>query len=155
MRKELNMINSNQANNPNPTSGPSGQEDRCMDWREQRDEWRKQRREARRRDPWHGLFLGLFLVLMGSLFMSLQMGWLTGDIWWKYLLIGVGALFIVDGLVHYMNPEFQYFVYGKFVAGVILLSVGVLFLLNYSNWWPVVLIMAGCAILFRVILRRV
>jgi hypothetical protein len=147
------MMNNNQGSNPNPTP-QGGQNTPYTDWREQRREWRQQMREARRRDPWHGLFFGLLLVLMGGLFLSTQQGWIAGDIWWKYFLIGMGGLFILDGLVHYTNPDFRYSVFGKFVAGGILVLIGLFFIFNYTNWWPIVLIAAGCALLLRVVFRR-
>jgi hypothetical protein len=153
--KELNMMNSNVENNPNRNTGHPPQEPNDMDWRERREMWRQQRREARYRDPLHGLFFGLLLILMGGLFLAVQMGQLPTHSWWQYLLVGMGAIFIIDGLVHYLRPAQHYFIYGKFVAGAILLLVGGLFLLGYSNWWPVVLIAAGCAVLLRLFLRRV
>jgi hypothetical protein len=149
------MMANNSVNNPNPVNSQGGQEPGGMNWREQRDEYRRHRREARRRDPWHGLFFALLLILGGILFLSVQAGWVTGDMVWKYFMIGLGTIFIINGLAHYNNPDFNYFIYGKFVAGGVLLLVGILFITNYSIWWPVILIIGGCVVLIRLLLRKV
>jgi hypothetical protein len=144
--------NNNSANN----SGASGNQDsQGMDWRERRYECRMQMREARRRDPLRGLFFGLLLIMGGGLFLAVQMGGLDGDKVWKYFLVGLGAIFIIDGLVHFNHPEFPFAVYGKFIVGAVLLLTGILFVFELSTiWWPVVLIAAGCAFLIRLGLRR-
>jgi hypothetical protein len=126
----------------------------CHDWREERWAWRREMREHRHRFPFHGLFFGLGLVLLGVLFLLNQTGAITGDTWWQALLIGLGSISIVDGLVRYNYPEFRYGIYGKIVCGVILILIGILLLVGFSEWWPVVLIVAGVAFLFRFTWRR-
>jgi hypothetical protein len=147
------MINTNPANNSVNDSGNQGPVG--ANWREQRYEWRRQMREARRRDPMRGLFMGLILIMAGGLFLAVQMGGMTWDTVWQYFVVGLGIIFIIDGLAHYNHPEFPYFVYGKFIAGSILLLTGILFIFDFSTfWWPVILIAAGCAFLIRLVLRR-
>ncbi len=144
------MSDDKSPNNKPPDSSSS--EDK--DWREQRREWREQRREARRRDPFRGLFWGLLLILIGLLFLANQQGWIAGDTWWQYLLIGLGAIFIINGLVHYWNPSNRRFGYGQFIPGIVLLLVGLAFIFNFGQWWPIVLIGVGVAILLGFALRR-
>ena len=64
------MVNNNESGNASTTQNP----DVHQDWREVRREWRRERREARHRYPFHGLFLGLILVLLGTLFLFNQVG---------------------------------------------------------------------------------
>ena len=140
----------NDSNNNN--SNPQGQDYR--DWREQKREWRQQRREERHRDPLRGLFWGLMLILIGIIFFANQQGWISGDRWWQFLLIGLGVIFIINGLVHYWNPAYRHFSYGQFIPGVVLLFVGIAFIFNFNEWWPFVLIGVGVVILFSLIFRR-
>jgi hypothetical protein len=151
--KEKKMTYTNPENNSVNNAGNEGPAG--TNWREQRCEWRRQRREIRRRDPMRGLFLGLLLILAGGLFLAVQMGGMNGDNVWKYFMAGLGVIFIIDGLVRYHHPEFPYFVYGKFVAGSILLLTGILFIFDFNTfWWPIILVAAGCAFLVRLVLRR-
>jgi hypothetical protein len=133
---------------------PAAQAPEDRDWREMRREWREGRREARRRFPFRGLFAGLTLVLLGVLFLLNQEGTITGDTWWQVLLIGLGVISIIDGMAHYHYPGYRWGSYGKFVCGGVLILIGVLFLVGFSQWWPLALIMAGVALLLRFFWRR-
>ena len=68
------------------------------DWRSQRREWRH---GMRRRDPFRGLIPGLTLILIGSLLFMANRGTLEWNTWWQYLLVGLGGIFILDGIIHY------------------------------------------------------
>jgi hypothetical protein len=145
-----NNVTGNAAANQNPESrGPT-----CRDWREERREWRWKMKEARHRFPFHGLFWGLVLVLLGVLFLLNQSGAITGDTWWQSLLIGLGAISIINGLVHYYYPGFRWGAYGKVVLGIILILIGALLMAGFSEWWPIVLIVAGALFLLRPFWRQ-
>lgn len=140
--------------NPNPEAQEPGLPPREGDWRDSRREWRQERRDRRSHDPLRGLFWGLVLILVGVLlFINLQAG-IEWDTLWKYLLIGLGAIFIIDGLAHYWNPGYRPGSFGRFIPGIILLFVGIAFLYDFSQWWPVVLIAVGVAILLSLVFRR-
>lgn len=147
-------MENNTQGNRTATPNPQGHGATCRDWHEERRAWRQERREARYRYPFHGLFLGLTLVLLGVLFGMNQAGWLTGGAWWQSLLIGLGVISIINGVVHYRHPDYRWGSYGKFIAGIILILIGTLFLVGFSQWWPVVLVVAGVAVLLRFAFRR-
>jgi hypothetical protein len=126
----------------------------CRDWREERREWRRERRDARYRFPFHGLFLGLTLILLGTLFLLNQLGQLTGNTWWQVLLIGLGVISIINGLVRYRHSEYRWFSYGRFVTGIVLVLIGTLLILGFSQWWPLALVIAGVVLLLRFFWRR-
>jgi hypothetical protein len=152
------MADNRPENNPNPGSNPNTNPDQTgpehKDWREQRREWREERRARRDSDPLRGLFWGLLLILVGVLFFINQQSGLDWDILWKYLLIGLGSIFIIDGLVHLYKPAYRNGAYGRFIPGVVLLFVGIAFLYNFSQWWPIVLIAVGVVILLSLLFRR-
>jgi hypothetical protein len=104
-------------------------------------------REERRNRPFHGLFGGMVLILLGGLFLANQQGWMNGDVWWQWLLIGLGAIFIINGLVKNTVPEYHHRSRGKFVTGGVLIALGIMFLLGVGAWWPLILIGAGVALL--------
>jgi len=141
------MADNNSENKSQPGSNPGTDGCTCHDWREERWEWRKKRMEVRRNRPFHGLFGGLTLILVGGLFLANQQGWISGGTWWQWLLIGLGVISIVNGLVRFNTPECGHRGRGKFIWGGILIALGVMFLLGVSQWWPLILIGAGIAVL--------
>lgn len=147
-------MQSNTTENTSKAQQPEGKIPTYREWREQRREWRKERREARHGFPFHGLFLGLVLVLLGVLFLLSQAGWVTGDAWWQSLLIGLGVISILNGMAYYHNPAYRWGSYGKFIVGIVMIIIGTLFILGSSQWWPVALIVAGIAFLIRFFWRR-
>jgi hypothetical protein len=140
---DSNMDNKSQTSNPG-VEGPS-----CQDWREQRWEWRNKMRESRRNRPFHGLFGGLALILIGALFLANQLSWISGDTWWKWLLIGLGAIMTTSWLVLNRKPEYRHWGRGRFIWGIALVVLGILFLAGFSQWWPIVIIGVGAACVFR------
>jgi hypothetical protein len=137
--------------NDNTNTGTSSSAPR--DWYEERLEYRRRRHEARRRYPFHGLFPGMILILIGVFVMLDQFGIVTGDTWWQSFLIGLGSIFIISGLLRYRNTDYRWTSCGKFTTGSILIALGALFLLGISQWWPLVLIAVGFSCIVGFILR--
>jgi hypothetical protein len=135
----------------NPDTGQPNQTE-YRGWREPRRGWRDERRASR--GPWGGLFWGLLLIMIGLIFFAQQQGWLSDETWWHYLLIGLGVVFIIDGLVCYFKPEYRRASLGRFIPGIILVVVGVAFVYNFAQWWPIILIGVGAVILLSFLFRR-
>ncbi len=141
-------------NNPDSNYDPGQQGPDNLEWRDQRHDWRQERRERRERDPLRGLLPGLILVMLGILLFLATQDKIPWDIWWQYFLIGLGSIFIIDGLVHYLNPEYRDTSFGRFIPGVILLFVGLAFVFGFGQWWPLVLIAVGIILLIQLFFRR-
>ena len=112
------------------------------------------RHERRRQDRIPGLFWGLLLILVGAIFLLRSQGFLLQGEWWQYFLIGLGIIFLIEALVRYLIPTYRYSSFGRFIAGIVLVFVGIAFLYGVGQWWPVVLIAVGVIILLAVWLRR-
>jgi hypothetical protein len=140
--------------NNTPNTNPDYPRTDNKDWRDQRREWRQEKRDRRNSDPLRGLFPGLILILLGVLLFLATQGTLSWSTWWQYFLIGLGAIFIIDGLAHYWGSAHQGYSFGRFIPGVILLFVGIMFVLGFSQWWPLVLIAVGVALLLGFFFRR-
>jgi PAS domain S-box-containing protein len=111
-------------------------------------EVRQERRQNRPKDPLRGLFWGFLLILMGILFFISEQGWLTGGEWWVALAIGLGVVFILDAIIHYLNPAARPYTPGRLSPGIILLAVGLTFVFGFTKWWPFALIATGAALFF-------
>lgn len=105
-------------------------------------------------DPLRGLLPGLILIVVGSLLFLTVQNVLSWGTWWQYLLIGLGVVFLIDGLAHYVNPRLREIGFGRFIPGIILLFVGLAFVFGFSRWWPLAIIAAGIIVLLTVIVRR-
>jgi len=94
------------------------------------------------RDREHGLFWGLLLICLGvSFFLSMQ----GFGAWWKYFLIGLGIIFLIEA---------RWRGTGHIIAGLVLMGVGIALLTGFGIWWPLILILAGVAILLNTWRRK-
>jgi hypothetical protein len=145
------MTTNNPENNSQPGAAPGTNPGASgpgyHDWRQQRWEWRMKMREERRSRPFHGLTGGLILILLGGLFLANTQGWISFGEWWQWLLVGLGVISIVSGVVRYHEPEYHHSRRHKFVWGAVLIATGIIFMAGVSQWWPLVLIGAGVAVL--------
>ena len=116
-------------------------------------ELRRLRREQRRQRekqprPSRSIFWGLMLILWAILLILMQRKLMVyGDLW-KGFVIGLGSIFVIQAVVSYFNPETRSHVIGRLIPGFILLFVGIGFLINFNNAWPVALVAAGVAVIF-------
>jgi hypothetical protein len=125
-----------------------------MDNRDNRHPHMDWRHEGRRNDPMRGLFWGLLLILLGALFFATTQNWLSWDNWWRLFLVGLGVIFLVDALVRYLNPAARFGIFGRVIAGVILIVIGSAFYYRMETWWPLILVVIGIAILVRYIIYK-
>ncbi len=105
----------------------------------------------RRRLP--GLFAGLVLILLGVLLLFQTQGWFTWDDWWKYLLLGLGVIFIIDAMVRLAQPAPGPRWGGRLVVGLTLLLVGLISAAGFGQWWPLILVIVGVAVIVRRVVK--
>ena len=111
---------------------------------------RKERRRRRKKQPRpsRSIFWGLMLILWAVLLILINQNIISlGDLW-KAFVIGLGAIFIIQAVVGSFNAETRSSSLGRLVPGFILLFVGIGFLVNFNNAWPVALVAAGVAVIF-------
>lgn len=104
---------------------------------------------------WSAIGWGLFLILVGGLFLAGNQGWLDQGSGWSYFIIGLGAILILGFFVRYFGilPNRRSGV-GGLIAGLALVLIGVAFLYGFGNWWPLVILVIGIGILANGIVTR-
>ena len=112
-----------------------------------------ERRERRMRRRSSGVFPGLILILLGVLLFLASQGILSWGSWWQYFLIGLGLIFLIDGVLRYQETSPGYFT-GRIITSVVLIGIGLMFIFGFSSWWPLILIAAGVVVLLTALLRR-
>jgi len=104
---------------------------------------------------WSAIGWGLFLILVGGLFLAGNQGWLNQGSGWSYFIIGLGAILILGFAVRYFGilPNRRSGV-GGLIAGLALVLIGIAFLYGFGNWWPLVILVIGIGILANGIVTR-
>ncbi len=119
------------------------------DYKEQRRLRKEQRRENRKKSrPSRSIFWGLMLILWAILIILTQQKLIPVDDLWKYFLIGLGSIFIIQAVVSSFNYETRSYAVGRLIPGFILMFIGLGFILNFNSAWPLALIAAGVSVLF-------
>ena len=114
-------------------------------WQLRREQNRQKRKQS---SPGRYVFWGLMLILWAVLLILTDQKLIGPDDLWKYLLIGLGSIFIIQTIFNYFTSAERTASLSRLIPGFILLFVGVGFLSNFSAAWPVVLIGAGLAVIF-------
>lgn len=109
--------------------------------------------EKWRRDPLSGIFFGLIVVGVGIIFLLASQGRIDWADWWAYLLIIIGAVFIIEVLIRSIMPAYRRPVFGKLLAGLVLIAIGAANAYGIGQWWPYIIIAVGVAILLYAIAR--
>jgi hypothetical protein len=100
-------------------------------------------RKHQKNDPLSGMTGGLILILLGVLFMLAQEDIISWDNWWKYFLIGLGGIFILEALVRIARSEPSGRYAGKLIGGAVLVVIGGISVFGMVSWWPMILIGLG------------
>lgn len=130
-------------------SDPGRMETEVHDWRDER----RERREARMRDPLRGLFWGMFLVLVGVIGLLELSSGVSDTAVQVCGLAGLGGIFIIDALVRHARQRYN-LLGARLAIGSALAVIALLVALGVSQWWPVVLIGAGVAVLLNIYARN-
>jgi len=102
--------------------------------------------EKIKHDPWSRVIGGLILILLGILFLLATMDIVSWGDWWAYFLVGLGAIFIFEVILRSGSPAFRQHITGRLIAGVVLILVGGSFIFGMTNWWPIIIIGVGVAL---------
>jgi asparagine N-glycosylation enzyme membrane subunit Stt3 len=110
------------------------------------------RKQQRQRGS--GIFTGLVLIVLGLSLFTATHGWISWESWWQYFLIGIGVVFILSAFIRSFNPEKHRGLVPRLVTGIFLICIGTAFIFGLSNWWPIILIAVGIAVIIGVFARN-
>jgi hypothetical protein len=100
----------------------------------------------------NNLFLGLILILIGILFLMQQIGSFNFRNWWAlFILIPSFGSFSTAWYAFQKNYRINEGVRAGLGAGLITLTLALIFLfnLNWSTWWPMMIIVPGLVTIFN------
>lgn len=93
------------------------------------------------------LTAGLILIWLGITFFLTTSNYITWNSWWAYFLLGLGVIFLLRAVIVYASSKRKGLVLGPAIAGTILIVVGIASILNITNWWSLILVALGIAII--------
>jgi hypothetical protein len=103
---------------------------------------------------WNGIGWGLLIILAGVLMLSGNKGWVEEGAGWLYFIIGMGAIFIISFFVQFYGSRGNTAnAFSNLAVGIGLAYIGTAFLYGFGDWWPLVFIPFGFAIIAKSIWR--
>jgi cation transport ATPase len=113
----------------------------------------KAKGEKWRHDPLSGVMAGLIVISVGILFLLASQAKIDWSNWWAYFLLALGGIFILEVLLRSIMPAIRRPVFGKLIAGVVLIAIGASNIYGLVSWWPLLIIGVGVLILFNALFR--
>ncbi len=109
--------------------------------------------EKWRNDPLSGVIFGLIVITLGVLFLLASQDKIAWEDWWAYFLLALGGIFILEVLLRSIMPAYRRPIFGKLIAGVVLIAIGASNIYGLGSWWPLIIIGVGVVIFFNAIFR--
>lgn len=122
---------------------------------EKNDKSEKGERRDKRDSISSAIGFGCILLILGVLLILANQGILSWDDWWKYLLLGIGIVFLGESVFQFIKGGTWGIRMGTVVPGLILTGISAMFLTGSDNWWPVIIIVVGVVVIGGAILRNV
>lgn len=106
------------------------------------------REEKWHRDPLGGVFFGLLLIVIAGIYLFRAQLPLGEELWWAWIIIGIGCVFIIESAVRTIKPEYRRPSFGRAIWGIIFIAVGSWFVYGRaSNFLSILIIAVGVIIL--------
>jgi peptidoglycan/LPS O-acetylase OafA/YrhL len=110
--------------------------------------------EKWRRDPLSGIFFGLAVIAVGIILLLASQGNIDWSDFWAYIFVVIGCIFIIEALLRSVMPVYRKPVFGKLLAGAILIAIGASNIYDIGTWWPLMIIAVGVVIILSVFFRH-
>jgi hypothetical protein len=108
------------------------------------------------KDPLGGVFFGLFLIVVASIYLFRdQLGQQLGEPWWAWIIVGIGCIFLLEALIRSTKAEYRRPSFGRAVAGIIFIAIGAGIAYGFEEFWPVIIIAIGVLMLLYYIRQSV
>ena len=94
------------------------------------------------------------MIWLGITFFLTTSNYIAWSQWWAYFILGLGAIFLLRAAIVYASNRRKGLVVGPAIAGLVLIVVGLASILNVTNWWWLILIALGVAIVVMALRER-
>jgi len=118
---------------------------------EKREKGEKHEKRGDRGSPLMG---GLVLIWLGITFYLATLRVISWMDWWAYFLLGLGGILLIQAVITAASTGRSGTMYGPLIGGGVLLLIGATWILGIRNWWPLIPIAIGIAIIVSVLRER-
>jgi hypothetical protein len=101
------------------------------------------------------VLIGLEIILVGIILFLWAQDMLTGTEAVAYFLLGLGGLLFFDTMLRYIWRGPRIFTFSRIVISLVFLSGGGAVLGGIGTWWPLIIILAGAAVLLNALLTLI
>lgn len=95
---------------------------------------------------------GLILIYLGITIYFAASNVIDWMDWWSYFLLGLGGILIIQALLVTVLTKMRG--YGYLIGGAILCLIGASAILGIENWWSLILIAIGLAVIVMALRER-
>jgi len=138
---------------PEPQSRNEKEEKQEKDEKARDEKDEKSQEEKWRHDPLGRVIFGLIVIAVGVSFFLASQDKIAWEDWWAYFVLALGGIFLLEALLRSIMPAHRRPVFGKVIAGLVLIAVGASNIYGFGTWWPLIIIGAGVMILFSALFR--
>lgn len=97
----------------------------------------------------------MMVVWLGVCLYLKQVGIIPSGIWWAYLIAGFGGLWVLGGLIRLFVPRWRRGFLGGMIPGIVLAAVGLMFIFDSWQHWPLILVAVGGLVVISVIIQAI
>ena len=108
----------------------------------------KSQEEKWRHDPLGRVIFGLIVIAVGVLLLFASQGNIAWEDWWAYFLLTLGGIFLFEVLMRSIMPAHRRPVFGKLIAGLVLIAIEASIIYGLGTLWPLIIIGVWVSILF-------
>jgi uncharacterized membrane protein len=149
---------------PEPTAQPPSQAPASVSYRYARRHEKQEKHEKHEKSEkaekgrisgWTGpLFGGMIVIWLGVTFLLASNGNILWGNWLSWFLTGLGILLVLDGIVLTAIRGNAYPQIGFFIGGMILFLIGFTPIFLGFDFWPLLIVAIGIAIIVSAVLGR-
>jgi hypothetical protein len=101
------------------------------------------------------VLIGLEIILLGVILFLWAQDVISDRETLAYFLLGMGGIFFLDTMTRYILRGPRIFTFFRITVSLVFLSAGGAVLGGIGTWWPLIIILAGAAVLLNALLTLI
>lgn len=98
-------------------------------------------------DSLNGIMLGVIFIIAGVLIYANEQNYIDNWFWW--LVFSIGIVLLVEVFIRLNVAQYKKPIISPLIWGVVLVSFSSSQIYGFEDWWPLILVGVGSAIIFN------